>query len=97
MGYMSVPSFINLGSCIYELHYINCLYHNVWPKANFLLFTKINMLLHDPSWIPIIMQSFTPLSFLVFEMRLSKLNNNNNNNNKNFESKQLIMLLHDPS
>ena len=43
MGYMSIPSFIILGSCIYELHHINGLYHNVWPKANFchfLLFTN---------------------------------------------------------
>ena len=43
MGYMSLPSFIILGSCIYELHHINGLYHNVWPKANschFLLFTS---------------------------------------------------------
>ena len=39
MGYMSIPSV----SCIYELHHINGLYHNVWPKANFcnfLLFTS---------------------------------------------------------
>ena len=34
MGYMSIPSFNILGSCIYELHHINGLYHNVWPKAN---------------------------------------------------------------
>ena len=42
-GYMSIPSFIIIGTCIYELHHINCLYHNVWPKANFcnlLLFTS---------------------------------------------------------
>ena len=93
MGYMSIPSFIILGSCIYELHHINGLYHNVLPKANFVIFCclqinkivykKINMLLHDLSWIPIIMQSFTPVSCLVFEICLSKLNNNNNNNNNN--------------
>ena len=89
MGYIHIPSFIILGPWIYELYHINGLYHNVWPRANschFLLFTskqnclqKINMLLHDLSWIPIIMQSFTPVSCLVFEIRQSKLNNNNNN------------------
>ena len=30
MGYMSIPSFIILGSWIYELHHINGLYHNVF-------------------------------------------------------------------
>ena len=43
MGYIHTPSFIILGSCIYELHQINGLYHNVWPRANFchfLLFTS---------------------------------------------------------
>ena len=43
MGYTHIPSFIILGSCIYELHHINGLYHNVWPRANscnFLLFTS---------------------------------------------------------
>ena len=29
MGYMSIPSFIILGSCVYELHHINGLYNNV--------------------------------------------------------------------
>ena len=29
MGHMSIPSFIILGSFIYELHHINGLYHNV--------------------------------------------------------------------
>ena len=91
--YLLVPSFFIIGSCVYELHHINGLYHNVLPKANFchfLFFTskqnclqKINMLLHDLLWIPIIMQSFTPVSGLVFEIRLSKLKNNNNNNKKN--------------
>ena len=54
-------------------------------QVNKIVYKKINMLLHDLSWIPIIMQSFTPVSCLVFEMRQSKLNNNNNNN-KNFEN-----------
>ena len=43
MGYIHIPSFIILGSCIYGLHHINGLCHNVWPKANschFLLFTS---------------------------------------------------------
>ena len=43
MGYIHIPSFIILGSCIYGLHHINGLYYNVWPRANschFLLFTK---------------------------------------------------------
>ena len=76
MAYMSIPSFILLSSCIYELHQINGLYHNVWPKVKFLSFSKNKMLLHNLLWIPIIMQSFTTVSCLVFEMRLSKLNNN---------------------
>ena len=40
-GLHSIPSFIILGSCIYELYHINGFNHNVWPKANschFLLF-----------------------------------------------------------
>ena len=50
-------------------------------QVNKIVYKKLNMLLHDLSWIPIIMQSFNPVSCLVFEIRLSKLNNNNNNNN----------------
>ena len=69
IGYMSIPRFIIPGSCIYGLYHINCLYHLV-------VYKNINMLLHDLSWIPIIMQSCTPVSCLVFEIRLSKLNNN---------------------
>ena len=45
------------------------------------VYKKTDMLLHDLSWIPIMVQSFNPVSCLVFEMRQSKLNNNNNNNN----------------
>ena len=52
-------------------------------QVNKIVYKKINMLLHDLSWIPIIMQSFNPISCLVFEIRQSKLNNNNNNNNNN--------------
>ena len=40
------------------------------------------MLLHDLSWILIFVESFISVSFLVYEIRLSKLNNNN----KNFEN-----------
>ena len=52
----------------------------------FLLFLLFN--LHDLSWIPISVQSFISVSYLVFEICLLKLNDNNNinnNNNKNFE------------
>ena len=42
------------------------------------------MLLHDLSWIPTLVQSFISISYLVFEIRLLKLNNNNDNK-KNFE------------
>ena len=38
-------------------------------QVNKTFYKKINMLLHDLSWIPIIMQSFTPVSCLVFEIR----------------------------
>ena len=68
-------------------------HHNVWPGAIFccfLIIYKQNMLLHDLSWIPIFVQGFISISYLVFEVRLSKLNNNNNNNNnnnKNFENR----------
>ena len=43
MGYIHIPIFIILGSCIYELNQINGLYYNVWLRANFchfLLFTS---------------------------------------------------------
>ena len=53
-------------------------------QVNKIVYKKINMLLHDLSWIPIIIQSFNPLSCLVFEIRQSKLNNNNNK--KNFKN-----------
>ena len=43
------------------------------------VYKKTDMLLHDLSWIPIMVQSFNPVSCLVFEI----LNNNNNNNNNN--------------
>ena len=46
-------------------------------QVNKIVYKKINMLLHDLSWIPIIVQSFNHVSCLVFEIRLSKLNNNN--------------------
>ena len=53
----------------------------------FLVYGQIKMLLHDLSWIPIFVQSFISISYLVFEIRLLKLNDNNNNNQKkNFES-----------
>ena len=84
MGYIHIPSIITVSSCIYVLHHINGLYQNVWSRANSChFFKKIYMLLHDLSWIPIIMQSFTPASCLVFEMHLSKLNKKKK---KNFEN-----------
>ena len=54
-------------------------------QVNKIVYKKNNMLLHDLSWIPIIMQSFTPVSGLVFEMRLSKLSNKKKKK-KNFEN-----------
>ena len=49
--------------------------------VNNIAYRQIEMLLHDLSWISIFVQSFFSLSYLVFEIRLSKLNNNNNNEN----------------
>ena len=63
----------------YIAHFI-CLYNNVLPGGLFV--DEIKMLLHDLSWIPIFVQSLISISYLVFEIRLSKLNNNNNNNKK---------------
>ena len=40
MGYMSIPSYIILGSCIYGLHHINCLYDNILPGTNSCCFLK---------------------------------------------------------
>ena len=37
-----------------------------------------NTFLHTGSWIPIFVQSFIFVSYLVFELGLVKLNNNNN-------------------
>ena len=62
------------------------LYYNVWPRANschFLLFTNKLMLLHNLSWIPIIIQSLTPVSCLVFEIHQSKLNKKKKTNIEN--------------
>ena len=62
---MSIQSFIILGSYI----------HSTKASSSFFVVNKkINMLLHDLSWIAIIMQSFTPVSCLVFEVCQSKLN-----------------------
>ena len=55
--------------------------------VNIIVYQEIKMLLHDLSWISIFVQSFTSISYPVFEIRLCKLdNNNNNNNNKNFDN-----------
>ena len=56
----------------------------------FVVYKNINMLLHDLLWIPIIMPSLTPVSCLVFEIRLSKQTTeqqNNNNNNDDHHKK----------
>ena len=50
--------------------------------VNKTVYEEIKMLLHDLSWIPIFVQSLISISYLVFEIRLLKLNNNNNNNKK---------------
>ena len=74
MGCMSVQSFIILYSLL-------VLYHNVWPSAIFfglhvnnIVYKQIVMLLHDLSTISIFVQSFIPISYLVFEIHLLKLN-----------------------
>ena len=70
MGCMSVQSFIILYSLL-------VLYHNVWPSAIFFglhVYKQIVMLLHDLSTILIFVQSFIPISYLVFEIHLLKLN-----------------------
>ena len=89
MGCMCVQSFITLGISFTQLAHSICLYNNVLPGAiccclhvNKIVYEEIKMLLHDLSWIPISVQSFISISYPVFEIRLSKLNNNNNNNNK---------------
>ena len=46
------------------------------------------MPLHDPSWYPTCVQSFSPVSFTVFELQGLKLKNNNNNNNNNDDNKK---------
>ena len=81
MGYTTLMVSIIMYSLRQILVIFGCL------QVNKIVYKKINMLLHDLSWIPIIIQSFNPVSCLVFEIRQSKLNNNNNNNNKkNFEN-----------
>ena len=83
MGYICVQSFIILSICIHQLEHVFGLYHNLWPGANschFFLFV-FTTFMRTVSWIPIIVQSFIFVSYLVFEIRLSKLNNDNDNNN----------------
>ena len=89
MGCMCVQRFITLGISFSELEHFICLYHNVLPGAiccclhvNKIVYEEIKMLLHDLSWIPIFVQSLIFISYPVFEIRLSKLNNNNNNKKK---------------
>ena len=45
------------------------------------MYIVYKMLLYDLSWIPIVMQSCISVSYVVFEIRLSKPNYNNNDNN----------------
>ena len=55
------------------------------------------MPLHDPSWYPTCVQSFSPVSFTVFELQGLKLknkNNNNNNNNKKNCKNELPLIFH---
>ena len=75
MGCMCVQSFITLGINFTQLAHFICLYHNVLPGA-IVVYEKIKMLLHDLSRIPLSVQSFISISYPVFEIRLSKLNNN---------------------
>ena len=46
------------------------------------------MPLHDPSWYPTCVQSFSPVPFTVFELQGLKLKNNNNNNNNDDNKKK---------
>ena len=46
-----------------------------------IVYEEIKKLLHAGSPIPIFVQSFISISYLVFEIRVSKLNNNNKKNN----------------
>ena len=89
MGCMCVQSFITLGISFTQLAHLICLYNNVLPGAiccclhvNKIVYEEIKMLLHDLSWIPIFVQSLISISYLVFEIRLLKLNNNNNKKKK---------------
>ena len=55
------------------------------------------MPLHDPSWYPTCVQSFSPVPLTVFELQGLKLNNNNNNNNNNNEKNckdELSLIFH---
>ena len=61
------------------------------------------MPLHDPSWYPTCVQSFSPVPSTVFELqglKLKKKNNNNNNNNnekkKNCKN-ELCLIFHTSS
>ena len=56
-------------------------------------YQKFNMPLHDPSWYPTCVQSFSPVPFTVFELQGLKLNNNNNNNKKNCKN-ELRLIFH---
>ena len=47
------------------------------------------MLLHDLSWIPILVQSFISISYLIGLLK----RNNNNNNKKEFEVTFLQLLI----
>ena len=83
MGYIHMPSFIILHSCIYGLHHINGLYYNVWPRANschFLSYLqKNNYALARPVMDSNHHTKFHPCILSGFEICQSKLNNNNNN------------------
>ena len=56
------------------------------------------MPLHDLSWYPTCVQSFSPVPLTVFELQGLKLNNNNNNNNNNEKKKnckdELSLIFH---
>ena len=58
-----------------------------------MMYEKLNMLLHDPSWNPICVQSLRFVLFTYFEIQGHKLNNNNNNNKQknNWENEPLVI------
>ena len=71
-----------LGFCSF-MGYTIFIFSDACPRANCTskqsCLQNIYMLLYNLSWIPVIMQRFTPVSCFVFEVHLLKLNNDEPN------------------